>query len=135
MNPNYKDFGPRLGFAYSIDPKTVIRAGYGISYAFFNRPGSAMEGINGPLAIFGTFNNTVLRGTPGFLTTQTAFSAGISSNFNPLISNDDYIPANSPLALRSVVGLFHSTRDRQGHCVRTGLQRQPQLESADPRRL
>lgn len=96
VNPNYKDFGPRLGLAYSIDPKTVIRAGYGISYAFFNRPGSAEEGINGPLAVFGTFNNTVAPGQPGFLTTQTGFSAGISSHFNPLNSNNDYIPANSP---------------------------------------
>ena len=41
------------GMAYSIDQKTSFRAGYGISYAFFNRPGSAEEGINGPLAIFG----------------------------------------------------------------------------------
>ena len=96
VNPNYKDYGPRLGLAYSIDPKTVIRAGYGISYAFFNRPGSAIEGINGPLAVFGTFNNTAAPGSPGFLTTQTGFNAGISSNFNPLNTNNDYIPANSP---------------------------------------
>jgi len=33
------DFAPRLGFAYSVDPKTVIRAGYGLSYAQFNREG------------------------------------------------------------------------------------------------
>ena len=58
VNPDYKDFGPRLGLAYSIDSKTSIRAGYGISYSFFNRPGSAMEGINGPLAIFGTYTTS-----------------------------------------------------------------------------
>jgi hypothetical protein len=33
------DFAPRLGFSYSIDPKTVVRAGYGINYAQFNREG------------------------------------------------------------------------------------------------
>lgn len=33
------DFAPRLGLAYSLDPKTVIRAGYGINYAQFNREG------------------------------------------------------------------------------------------------
>jgi hypothetical protein len=96
VNPNYKDFGPRLGLAYSIDDKTVVRAGYGISYSFFNRPGSAIEGINGPLAIFGTFTQTALPGQPGFLTVQTGFNAGIASTFNPVNSNNDYIPANSP---------------------------------------
>ena len=33
------DFAPRFGFSYSVDPKTVIRAGYGINYAQFNREG------------------------------------------------------------------------------------------------
>jgi hypothetical protein len=33
------DFAPRLGFAYTATPKTVIRAGYGLSYAQFNREG------------------------------------------------------------------------------------------------
>ena len=44
---------PRLGVQLSMR-RPSIRAGYGISYSFFNRPGSAIEGINGPLAIFGT---------------------------------------------------------------------------------
>ncbi len=95
VHPDYKDYGPRLGLAYSLDSKTSIRAGYGISYTFFNRPGSAIEGINGPLAIFGTFTNTAAPGTPGFLTTQTGFNAGIASTFNPINSNNDYIPADT----------------------------------------
>jgi hypothetical protein len=33
------DFAPRLGLAYSITPNTVIRAGYGLGYAQFNREG------------------------------------------------------------------------------------------------
>ncbi len=33
------DFAPRFGFAYSLDSKTVVRAGYGLGYAQFNREG------------------------------------------------------------------------------------------------
>jgi hypothetical protein len=33
------DFAPRLGVAYSLDSKTVVRAGYGLNYAQFNREG------------------------------------------------------------------------------------------------
>jgi hypothetical protein len=95
VNPDYKDFGPRIGAAYSIDEKTSIRAGYGISYTFFNRPGSAIEGINGPLAVFGSFTQTALPGQPGFLTTQNGFNAGIGTTFNPVNTNNDYIPADT----------------------------------------
>jgi hypothetical protein len=59
VNPDYKDFGPRIGFAYSLDPKTVIRSGYGISYNFFNRPGSAQEGINAPQLLFGIVTQSI----------------------------------------------------------------------------
>lgn len=95
VHPDYKDYGPRFGFAYSPDSKTAIRGGYGISYTFFNRPGSALEAINGPLAIFGTLTQTALPGQPGFLTTQTGFTAGVASNFNPILSNNDYVPADT----------------------------------------
>lgn len=39
VNTPKLDFAPRLGFAYSVDPKTVVRGGYGINYAQFNREG------------------------------------------------------------------------------------------------
>ena len=101
VHPNYKDFGPRLGLAYSFDTKTVIRSGYGISYTFFNRPGSSEEGINAPNALFGVINQSIPAGGPvpaGFLTTANSFTTNIASPaaFNPVNSNVDYIPAHSP---------------------------------------
>ncbi len=99
VHPDYHDFGPRIGLAYSIDTKTVVRAGYGISYAFFNRVGSALEGINAPQALFGVINQSIPPGgaVPStFLTTQNSFTTGIDnpSNFNPANSNVVYIPSN-----------------------------------------
>lgn len=32
QSTNYKDFAPRLGIAYQLDSKTVIRSGFGIGY-------------------------------------------------------------------------------------------------------
>jgi hypothetical protein len=100
VKPDYSDYGPRLGLAYSIDPKTVIRAGYGISYTFFNRPGSALEGINAPQALFGVINQSIPAGGPvpaTFLTTQNSFSTGIAnpSAFNPVNSNVVYLPPDT----------------------------------------
>jgi hypothetical protein len=82
-------------------PKMALRGGYGISYDFFNRVGSAIEGINAPQALFGVFSQTIPAGgpvPPTFLTTINSFTSGIANpaNFNPLVSNVDYIPAHSP---------------------------------------
>jgi hypothetical protein len=100
VHPDDKDLGPRLGMAYSITPKTVMRGGYGVSYSFFNRVGSAQEGINAPQALFGIVTQSIPAGgavPASFLTTQNSFTTGISNpaNFNPLVSNIDYISANT----------------------------------------
>jgi hypothetical protein len=100
VHPDYKDFGPRLGFAYNVTPTTVFRGGYGISYSFFNRVGSAQEGINAPQAIFGLLTQSIPAGGPvpaTFLTAQNSFSTGIDnpSNFKPTSSNIDYIPSDT----------------------------------------
>ena len=94
VNPDYKDFAPRIGFAYSATPSSVIRAGYGISYIHQNRVGSGdLLGINGPQVVIATINqNNPL--DPNFRTTQQGYPVGLTDpkNFNPLLSNITYVP-------------------------------------------
>jgi hypothetical protein len=50
VDPDYNNFGPRLGFAYNVFEKTVIRGGYGVGYNYLNRLGSAdVLGTNFPI--------------------------------------------------------------------------------------
>lgn len=57
VNPDYRDFGPRLGFAWQALPKTVVRGGYAISYAYlFRFGGEGMLGYNGPNNYDATIN-------------------------------------------------------------------------------
>jgi hypothetical protein len=39
VHPDRNNFAPRLGLAWTVDPKTVVRSAYGISYIHFNRLG------------------------------------------------------------------------------------------------
>ncbi len=49
VHPNYNNWAPRVGFAYQVAPKTVIRSAYGISYVQFNRLGGEnLLVYNGP---------------------------------------------------------------------------------------
>ncbi len=104
VNPDYKDWAPRIGLAYSFDSKTVVRSGYGISYVHLNRVGSADElGINGPQVDIATTNQTLPSGSTslpsGFLTSFGGFPTGFASpaSFaaNPASANISYIPANT----------------------------------------
>jgi len=38
-NPQFSNFSPRVGFAYSINPRLVVRGGYGIAYGALNNHG------------------------------------------------------------------------------------------------
>ena len=93
LKPDRNNFGPRLGAAYSLNPLTVLRGGYGISYVHFHRAGGAnVLPINGPQVINAVVNQTLA--TPDFRTTQQGYPTGLTdpSTFNPLASNITYMP-------------------------------------------
>jgi hypothetical protein len=104
VHPDYKDWAPRIGLAYSVDQKTVVRSGYGISYVHLERMGSADElGINGPQVDIATLNQTLPSGSTslpaGFMTSYGGFPNGFASpaSFaaNQTAANISYIPAST----------------------------------------
>ena len=94
IQPDRNNFGPRLGFAYTITPKTVARGGYGISYVHFHRAGGAnLLPINGPQVI-NAIENQVDATAPSFRPTELGYPATFTdpSQFNPLRANITYMP-------------------------------------------
>ncbi|HEY7284052.1 MAG TPA: TonB-dependent receptor [Vicinamibacterales bacterium] len=94
VDPDRNNFGPRLGFAYTVAPRTVVRGGWGTSYVHVNRIGSAnLLGINGPQVV----RAAVVQGDPtsgGFRPTEQGYPAGLtdSSKFDPATALVSYIP-------------------------------------------
>jgi Carboxypeptidase regulatory-like domain/TonB dependent receptor/TonB-dependent Receptor Plug Domain len=73
LQPNKKNFGPRIGFAYSLNPKTVVRGGYGIYYVLFERYGSEDQlALNPPFLI----NKTLASNSTPVMFPQNGFPAG-----------------------------------------------------------
>ena len=94
VDPDRNNLGPRLGFAYSVAPRTVVRGGWGTSYVHVNRIGSAnLLGINGPQVV----RAAVVQGDPAaasFRPTEQGYPAGLtdSSKFDPSTALVSYIP-------------------------------------------
>jgi hypothetical protein len=96
INPDRNNLAPRLGFAYTMMPKTVVRAGWGVSYVHFNRAGGGnLLPINGPQVI----NAVVVQASatdPSFRTTEQGYPVGLTdpSRFDPLAANITYMPSD-----------------------------------------
>ena len=82
---HYKDFGPRLGFAYSPNSSTVVRGGYGITYVPTNTgyaPGPSRYG-EGPFtssAVGNVYGVEHPNGMP-----VGTFDSGLTTQFIPQI--------------------------------------------------
>jgi hypothetical protein len=113
VNMQKNNFAPRVGFSFQAQPTTVVRAGYGISYTHFVREGGenllvynapftfdAQVNQIAPLAANGQPLCTSLSQNPAscFRTTMQGYANGFTdpSNFNPLLAQPHYEPANDP---------------------------------------
>ena len=104
VNPDLNDFGPRIGFAYSPDQKTVIHGGFGMSYVHYTRAGSGnILGINAPQAQFASVGSQAVKPSPTtqcpagepatncFVTIDRGFPASLTV-FNAATDNITWIP-------------------------------------------
>jgi hypothetical protein len=112
VNPQLLDFSPRIGFSYSVTPKTVIRGGFGTGYVHYTRAGSGdIAGINAPQAQFAavtqpTPSPTNVCSTPVpaqiiavggttpscFVTADQGFPTGLVTTFNSATDNITWVP-------------------------------------------
>lgn len=78
VETHYKNFGPRLGLAYSVTPKTVIRAGFGIEYPPIVGVGNG-SGATPGIAGESISNNWVSPGSdiPAFYLNNSTYFQGI----------------------------------------------------------
>jgi hypothetical protein len=98
-NGNYGDLEPRLGLAYQVTPKTVIRAGFGIFYDFTSESVNSLGNNNAPIA-----GNLAITNTTGGLPTVAGnipLSQGFLpyqpiGNFPTLGSSVTWFPQNDP---------------------------------------
>ncbi|MGA7156892.1 MAG: TonB-dependent receptor [Acidobacteriaceae bacterium] len=114
INPDLTDFAPRLGFAFAVDPKTVVRGGFGTSYSHYTRAGSGdILAINAPQAQFASVTQPtptttnhcnplpaeiIAEGatTPScFATSDQGYPSALVTAFNPATDNITYVPKNT----------------------------------------
>jgi hypothetical protein len=115
VNPDLTDYSPRIGFAYSITPQTVLRGGFGTGYVHYTRAGSGdILAINAPQAQFAsvvqiTPKTTNQCSTPlpaqiiaigtttpsCYATSSQGFPTGLVTTFNPATDNITWIPKDT----------------------------------------
>lgn len=108
VDPDRNNFGPRLGFAYTPTPRTVIRGGYGLSYVHFNRLGGEnLLALNGPHVVGATVAQGAVSPTNPlcvgdnflgcFRPTPAGYPTGLvdTSRFTPLTARINYTPRDT----------------------------------------
>jgi hypothetical protein len=120
VKPDRNNWAPRIGIAYTLTPKTVIRSGYGISFIHFNRLGGEnLLGYNGPQIVNLTMNQVAssplctgdnYRGC--FRLTEMGYPQGLvdPANFSTATTRTNYTPADYRT---SYVQSWHMTIQRE----------------------
>jgi outer membrane receptor protein involved in Fe transport len=115
VNPDLADWSPRVGFAYALSPRTVVRGGFGTGYVHYTRAGSGdILGINAPQAQFAAVtqikptttnhcstplpSQIIATGstTPScYVTADQGYPSGLVTSFNPATDNITWVPKNT----------------------------------------
>jgi hypothetical protein len=114
VNPDFDDFGPRVGFSYAATNRTALRGGFGISYVHYTRAGSGdILGINAPQAQFASVTQimptttnhcnplpaqiiAVGQTTPScFATADQGYPSGLVTTFNKATDNITWVPKDT----------------------------------------
>ncbi|MGI8989075.1 MAG: TonB-dependent receptor domain-containing protein [Bryobacteraceae bacterium] len=101
LETHYKDFAPRFGAAYRLNEKTVIRAGYGISYIPY--PDNTYA-YNFPVKQNNAFEPGVANFGPALLPNGSVatFQAGFPAPSVAVIPSNGIISASTPLLINQV---------------------------------
>lgn len=83
----FKNIGPRIGLAYQVDPKTVVRASYGVMYTHGNAVGGGNQSSTGA-------------GTLGFSAAPSFSANGQLLSTAPLTGDNTDFPSFTPAAGR-----------------------------------
>lgn len=117
IRPDRNNWGPRLGFAYSFAPRTVLRGGYGVSYVHFNRAGGGnILAINGPQVVIATQaqspSDENFRTMRGDGNPRDGFPNGFTDpdSFDPLVATFSFMPRDTRT---SYVQNWHLTLQRE----------------------
>jgi hypothetical protein len=107
-SPKY-DFAPRVGFAYTIDPRTVIRGGFGIFYGGLEAFGGDNIGQNYPFFLSATFPTTgtcaAATGCPSDgLTLETGFTQAITTGLYTFISAPTFSLTDQNIHIPNTMG-------------------------------
>jgi hypothetical protein len=100
-------FGPRLGFAYQLTPKTVIRAGGSVTYDSNREDGNADSGIQG----FGGSFSAV----GSYLSSGIAFQFKDGFDITP-----DLVNASRPVHIDPAIGINGSPSFKSGESGKPG---------------
>lgn len=120
IDPDRNNWAPRLGFAYQLMDRTVLRGGYGISYIHFNRLGGEnLLAFNGPNIVGNSITQQPSQGLCTgnnflncFRLTEQGYPDGFvsSDRFNPLTARVNFTPRDTRTAY---VQSWHLTLQRE----------------------